>query len=32
MTFGLQMIFTDLRAYKDILEHKKDWAKVDVRD
>ena len=32
MTFGLPMILTDLRAYKDILEHKKDCTKVDVRD
>ena len=32
MTFGLPMILTDLRAYKDILEHKKDCTKVGVRD
>jgi len=32
MTFGLPMILTDLRAYKDILEHKKDCTKVDLRD
>ena len=32
MTFGLPMILTDLRAYKDVLEHKKDCSKVDVRD